>query len=389
MRLLIVSACFPPAWSWGGPVRSIWNMCRGLVQAGAAVRVLTTNADLRGTVDAPRERSEQGMTIATFRVPAWRPASRYAFAPGMVLPLRRELARADLCVLQGPWTFPVAVGSRLCRRRRVPYVLSPRGALEEISLSEKARKKRIYMRLVEKRVIEAAAAIQFASHVEQRNSRRAIGDRPHFVCENAIETGPRAVAEPGWLRERHGIPAGRPLVGIAGRVHRRKGFDVIVPALARCAEPVHLISFGADEGGYRSRVEQFAREAGVSGQMHFMGQLRDDELERAYASVDLLVVPSHGESFGNAALEALAQGTPVLVSDHVPVGRYVAETGFGAIVRGKEPREWAAALDHWTRRAAAPSDADRISSRVRVDYDVRAKGEELLRRYRELIGEPG
>jgi glycosyltransferase involved in cell wall biosynthesis len=389
MNLLVVSACFPPAWSWGGPVRSIWNMCRGLAQVGARLRVLTTDADLEGTIEVPRRREEEGVDIATYPVARWggRLASRYAFAPGLVRAMQREIPQAELCVFQGPWTFPVAVGSGICRQRGVSYVLCPRGALEGISLSEKAGKKKIYMRLVESRAIAGAAAIQFASHVEQRNSEKAIGGRSSFVCENAIEAGPRVPREPDWLRERHGIPRDRFVIGLAGRVHRRKGFEVIVPALARCALPVHLVSFGANEGDYQSRVEAIARKEGVLERLHFMGALHGEELQRAYASVDLLVMPSLGESFGNAALEALAQGTEVLVSDRVPVGYYIVEHGFGAVVAGLEPTQWAEAIDN---RARGPrfSDPERISRRVRVDYDVRHKGEELLKRYKGLLAGP-
>jgi len=385
VRLLVVSACFPPAWSWGGPVRSIWNMCRGLVEAGADMRVITTDADLSGRVEVGRRRREHGMEIRTHAVPVWggAVAGRYAFAPGSVGALWHEIPRTDLCVFQGPWTFLLAVGPRICRLRGVPYVVIPRGALEGISLSEKGSKKRIYLRLVEARTIARAAAVQFASDLEQRNSLPAIGTTPSFVCENALEPGRRVNPDGSWLRERLGISAAYRVVGLAGRVHPRKGFEVIVPALARCTPPVHLVSFGSDEAGYGATVRELSRQFGVSDRVHFCGQLQGEQLQRTYASVDLLVMPSYGESFGNAALEALAQGTRVLVSDRVPLGGYIEAQGLGAVVSGMNPEDWARQLARLTQDDSL-QDRDRISRKVRVDYDVKRKGEQLLGKYAEL-----
>jgi glycosyltransferase involved in cell wall biosynthesis len=390
MNLLVISACFPPAWSWGGPVRSIWNVCRGLRLAGARVRVVTTDADLHGTLDVEPRREEAGIPITTCRIPRWggRAAARFGFAPGLGRALAEELPTAELSVVQGPWTYLLALAGRRCRAARVPYVICPRGALERLSLSEKSAKKRVYMTLVERRAIAGAAAIQFASEMERERSLAAVRGRPSFVCENAVEVAATVEPDPAGLRAELGVAADEPLLGLSGRVHPRKGFEVIVAALARSRRPLHLVSFGSDEGGHRARIEALARRVGVASRLHFLGALAGERLQQAYASVDLLVMPSVGESFGNAALEALGQGTEALVSDRVPVGRYVVEHGFGAVVEGLDPGRWAEAIETRLARGAR-ADRKRMAARVRVDYDVKAKGEELLARYRGLVDRAG
>jgi glycosyltransferase involved in cell wall biosynthesis len=362
-------------------------MCRGLARAGAQVRVVTTNADLHGTVAVAKRRTEENMEILTRSIlpMGQRLAARYGFAPGLVRTLWIEIARTDLCVLQGPWTFSTAVGAWICRWRLRPYVLCPRGALEELSLCEKAAKKQFFMRWFGSWLIRNATAIQFASHTEERTSRAAIGSQRSFVCENAIDPGPRVMAAPAWLKRRLEIPDDSILVGLAGRVHPRKGFEIIVPALARCQKPVHLVSFGANEGDHQTRIEAIAREHGVRDRLHFLGTLDGTELQKVYASLDLFVLPSLGESFGNVAIEALAQGTLVLVSDAVPVGAYVERNGFGAVVTGGDSCAWAKALDQWTSATAVPIDREAMARQVRNDFDVGVKGTELLRAYEELV----
>ena len=146
------------------------------------------------------------------------------------------------------------------------------------------------------------------------------------------------------------------------------------------------MAFGADENGYRARIEEMARGAGAAERVHFLGQLEGDALQGAYAAVDLLAVPSFGESFGNAVVEALGQGTEVLVSDRVPLGSYVSRAGLGSVVPSMDPGEWARALEDWRRRERR-FDRDRAARAVRADFGPERRGRELLDHYRRIVSE--
>jgi glycosyltransferase involved in cell wall biosynthesis len=385
MQILVASSCFAPAWSWGGQVRSLWAMCRSLTLAGARVRVITTDAAPGGRVEVPRERTEQGLHITTVPIVSALDGlgSRYALAPGLARAVRGALDGVDLAVLQGVWTFTLLVAPRACAARAVPYVVCPRGTLEDLSLSEKPRRKRLYMRLTQRRALAGAAAIQFASHEELRASSAAIAGIPAFVCENAFEIPPRVASDGAGLRRRLGLPESAVLVGMFGRLHARKGFAVIVPALARCDASVHLVAFGADEGRYGAEIGRLAAAAGVADRVHLMGQQDGDALQGAYASVDLAAAPSLGESFGNTVIEALGQGTEVMVSHRVPLGSYVAARGMGRVVPALEPGEWARALTEWQGRARA-FDREAAALSVRADFGLERRGPELLEHYRRI-----
>jgi glycosyltransferase involved in cell wall biosynthesis len=390
VNILVVSSCFAPAWSWGGQVRSLWAMCRSLVLAGARVRVVTTDADLRGRVEVARHRTEGGLDITTVPiVPALDGlGSRFALAPGLRRAVIERLADADLAVLQGVWTFALLAAPRACAARQTPYVVCPRGTLEALSLSEKPLRKRLYMRLAQRRALSGAAAIQFASEEERRASAAAVGDVPGFVCENAFELPPMAARDGDGLRSRLGLPPTAVLVGVFGRLHARKGFGVIVPALARCDRSVHLLAFGADEAGHGARVRRLATASGVGDRVHLMGHVEGEALSRAYASVDLLAAPSLGESFGNVVVEALGQGTEVLVSGRVPLATYLERRALGGVVPTLDPGDWARALEGW-RSGARVFDREAAARAVRADFGLERKGPELLEHYRRIASSAG
>jgi glycosyltransferase involved in cell wall biosynthesis len=140
---------------------------------------------------------------------------------------------------------------------------------------------------------------------------------------------------------------------------------------------------GADEANHGARIAGVAERRGVSSRLHFLGQLDGDELQMVYSSMDLVALPSYGESFGNTAVEALAQGTEVFVSRTVPVGDYVAEHGLGTVVDGPDPEDWGLALTRWTERESG-FDPDRASDRVREDFDIERGGRRLLEIYARL-----
>ena len=66
------------------------------------------------------------------------------------------------------------------------------------------------------------------------------------------------------------------------------------------------------EGDDRARLEMLAREAGVGERVRFLGAVGRQTLVEAYRMADLFVMPSTGEGFGIAFLEAMASGTPAL-----------------------------------------------------------------------------
>src|SRR3984893_16413521 len=88
--------------------------------------------------------------------------------------------------------------------------------------------------------------------------------------------------------------------------------------------PSLLVLAGPDEGdGFRRHLETFAAQMGLNGKVLFTGPLYGDQKWAAYRDADLFVLPSRNENFGNTAAEAIACGTPVLVTDQCGIAPLV------------------------------------------------------------------
>src|SRR5208283_3040736 len=77
----------------------------------------------------------------------------------------------------------------------------------------------------------------------------------------------------------------------------------------------HLVFVGPDESGMKARLEQMATGLSVSDRVHFSPPLEGEAKWAAYRDADIFVLPSQNENFGNTAAEAVAAGTPVIVTD--------------------------------------------------------------------------
>jgi N-acetyl-alpha-D-glucosaminyl L-malate synthase BshA len=128
---------------------------------------------------------------------------------------------------------------------------------------------------------------------------------PNFV--NVADYRPDVAAPRDSL-----VPAGHKLLVHVSNFREVKRVKDVVRIFARLrrAMPATLMMVG--DGPDRNDAEQEARDLGISDEVHFLGRL--DTVAPLLAAADLFVLPSQTESFGLAALEAMACGTPVLAT---------------------------------------------------------------------------
>jgi UDP-glucose:(heptosyl)LPS alpha-1,3-glucosyltransferase len=153
-----------------------------------------------------------------------------------------------------------------------------------------------------------------------------------------------------WLRAA-GIPDGFTVL-FAGSGFRRKGLRTAIDAVALVPE-ARLVVCGKDAPGpWRGHAER----RGAGSRVHFLGQRAD--IAAAYAAADALVLPSLYDPFPNVCLEALACGTPIVVSAVCGPSEILREGADGFIADG--PDAIAGAL----RRIRAGGDAMRAAARA-------------------------
>jgi D-inositol-3-phosphate glycosyltransferase len=130
-------------------------------------------------------------------------------------------------------------------------------------------------------------------------------------------------------KEYVGVPAEHRIILFVGRMVPLKGIDSLLRAMALMAregaidcEQVCLQLIGGDSGESEEqlnlemrRLERLCDRLGIADIVTFLGKRDQDTLQYYYSAAEIVVLPSHYESFGLAALEAMACGTPVVASE--------------------------------------------------------------------------
>jgi glycosyltransferase involved in cell wall biosynthesis len=337
MRLLYATQSYYPFLAKGGPTVKVRALARGMAAAGHAVTVLTADlgfdhAERELTHATPGrwglEATEDGVeaiylrTRARYRSLTWNPGAA-AFS-------RECLAEFDLAHIFGLYDLLGPRVAAACRRLGHPYVVEPMGMFVPIVRS--LWMKRLYHDMLGGRLLEGASRVIATSEQEQRELLEGgIPGGKALVRRNGIEV-PGKFPAAGAFRRQWDIASGAKMVLFLGRLVSKKSPDLMLEAFSQWSRRGNgargsvLVMAGPDEGdGFRERLEGIAAQMGMSDRVLFTGPLYGDAKWAAYRDADVFVLPSQNENFGNTAAEAVACGTPVLVTDRCGIAPLVAE----------------------------------------------------------------
>jgi glycosyltransferase involved in cell wall biosynthesis len=195
-------------------------------------------------------------------------------------------------------------------------------------------KKLFYWPWGEYRVLRDAAAVLFTSEEERRLARESFG---LYRCnEVVVNYGTAAPANLDGARDVFfdAFPnlRGQRFLLFLGRLHEKKGCDLLIEAFSkmRFSEPIHLVMAGpCAQPDYLRHLRRMT--APGAGLISFPGMLTGDVKWGALSAAEAFVLPSHQENFGIAVVEALACGTPVLISNQINIWREIEADGAGYV----------------------------------------------------------
>lgn len=186
-----------------------------------------------------------------------------------------------------------------------------------------------------------------------------------------------------FSREAFAAPGERQLFQV-GRLVPEKGAAVLIRALPALLQHHRIRAVITGTGAYREDLVRLARQLGVADHVHFTGWLPDDQVHHLYRAADVAVVPSLYEPFGIVALEAMAAGAPLVVSDVGGLAEIVADGRTGLKVPPGSPEALAQAIDALLR---SPRLARRLASAGQQEVKERFTWTAVAQRTSQLYAE--
>jgi glycosyltransferase involved in cell wall biosynthesis len=387
MRVLHFLPVYAPAWQYGGPVLSVSRLCEGLAAEGVEVRVLTTDAGLPLEAPPPEGGIHWRNGVEVIRHPVDRQGGAIR-SRALERNLDRALEGVDLLHLSAIWQPLGLPVQRAALRRGLPVLHSLRGALGPYSFRRGWWKKVPWYLLRERPLLQRAAGLHLTSHQELRELRgRGLSPR-RWVLPNPIDLSALGV-DPALRRQTRqalGLTPVDPLLLICGRLHHKKGLDLLPRALAPLADrPWRLLIVGADDDGSGRRLRAALDGEGLAERVLWQPTRDAKDLAGIYNAADLLLLPSRHENFGNVVIEALACGAAVMVSEQTGVGGdLLAEAPADCgLVLPRDPARWREALATWLDQPRRAGEGGAAWAAAR--YGQAAVARQALGIYEEIL----
>ncbi|HEX4796208.1 MAG TPA: glycosyltransferase family 4 protein [Humisphaera sp.] len=347
MRVVHVTDTFLP--KIGGAEIAIDQLVRAMGGLGVECIVLAKrNRGVSGDVDVPYRLQRFSRARSDVWAGAW--------LDWNLSRLVRKLGPVDAVI--GHHAFPPGYGAvRFARRHGIPAIVYPRGG--DIYYTSRLRRKRLAWRRLTWTLANASAVVCASAAMEAIAREIAGAQSPIVRIPNGVNfeelradsSTSRLQADPR-LRD--------PFVLGLGRVIERKGLHLLVDAFAKGAAPPWRLVIAGDG---RDLPALRARAASLGDRVVFTGMVEGADKRWVLRHCQFMAAPSLEESFGNAALEAMACGKPVVVSGASGLAEFVNNGEGGIVVPVGEVEPLAAALARYTTTdlSAASAAAERAA----------------------------
>ena len=242
----------------------------------------------------------------------WPVFNRFAVSTDCARAMRFKAKEVDIIHNHSLWSMVNIAAGWAVPGFKAKLVTSPHGTLSSWALKRSHLLKKVLWPL-QSRVLSKADLLHATSEEEYEEIRNLGFQAPIMIVPNGIDipeiTDPCVPAETDT----------RTLLFLS-RIHPKKGIDRLLHAWAALQSRHHdwrLVIVGRGDTAHVEEVTSLASSLHLE-RVDFPGPLYGAEKTRAYLAADLFVLPTHSENFGMVVAEALAHGTPAVVSQGAP-----------------------------------------------------------------------
>ncbi|MGN6648291.1 MAG: glycosyltransferase [Cytophaga sp.] len=348
MKVLVVIPSFYPAVIYGGTIFSSLNTSKELAKKHK-VRVSTTNTNMYSKLDVP---TNIWLEMDGFQVKYYNELKVDKFSLQLTLNLWKDIRWADVVHIQAIFNTPTPIALLYAWLFRKPVLLSPRGVLGDWVMNQGNSFKKKWLQLFIKpfanRIHWHATAEQEKKEILHHFPKAKVS-----IISNGIDLsnfeGQAWLSRGEYLQKytgKVGLEDTKVVVSL-GRIHAKKGFDILIQSMISLPDNVLLIIGGHDEGELQ-KLKTLVGQLKLEERVFFCGEIDVQSKKEFLMHADVFALTSHNENFGNVYAEALACGIPIVASVFTP-WKEVERNHCGSWIE-LDPGKSAAAISYWLKQ---------------------------------------
>lgn len=322
MKVLFISPSFYPAFHYGGPIYSTFELTKAIKKQGIDIKVITTNANGKERLDT--KTGVFHILENDLPVKYYKSLDSKGTSLTMLLNLKDEIKQADIVYLISIFSASTPFVLSICKKLNKPLIISPRGQLGEWCLNQGNPLKKLWLSLFIKPVI-GSLNWHLTSQDEERSVQALYPSAKTFVIPNGIDSSILEIKEQRkkklfYTKYFENVNENSKIVISMGRLHKVKGFDILIEAIKIVQEQVEdvFLFVAGEDFGEKQNLLNFITSNHLSEKVFLIGHIAGEEKINFLRNADIFALPSYDENFGIVYAEALAAGTPIIASKNTP-----------------------------------------------------------------------
>lgn len=311
----------------GGVVRAVIDIIQNTSNAGIFTTLITHNSK-----DCPASwLNSDAEFVNVHQLPETKFGALHS--PSSIRNTITDLIRQqDVVHLHTPWATLNPLFGKLATQLNKPYFITLHGMLDDWSMTQRGLKKRCYLRIRGRKLLEHAERVHCTAVGEKEQSQKWYPEGTPWVMPYIIDLTPynpkpspnQAFDHFKYLK-RDGIK-----LLFLSRIHIKKGLDRLIEAcgeLKARAIGFQLAIAGPGDETYIRLLKQRINELGIAEHIHWLGMVSGDLKLSLYAASDVFVLPTSQENFGLVYPESLMCGTPVIATRGTDIWKELEQGG--------------------------------------------------------------
>lgn len=313
-KILLTTGHYLPGYKSGGPLRSILNLVNNL-HDDFEFMILTSDRDL-GDIEAYSSiRNGEWIEVHNAKVKYLSPEEQtFKGVCDSIAKVEHDLLYLNSFYSSWSTIWPL-LGRRIGRVPKQPLLLAPRGEFSAGALALKSHKKNCYIKIAKLTGLLEDVNWHASTAFEQLDIERTIGQKTGSIFVASDLPDPAA---------EHLAPSSRDAdnsyhIAFLSRISPMKNLDFAIDVLQKIKLPITFNIYGpAEDDAYWMNCQKKISAMPMNISVHYHGSVEPHQVPFVLRSNDLFFLPTRGENYGHVIAEALAVGTPVLISDQTP-----------------------------------------------------------------------
>jgi len=324
MRICLVSSSFYPATFYGGPISATWDLSKKLAENGHEIYVSTTNAngDKKLSVKCNHFLEKEHHVFVKY----YNEQITNKFSFSFLFGIWSDIKKSDIVYIQYLFHYSVLFSLLFSVFQKKKIVVCPRGSFSVFTLSNKRPFiKLLWLNFLIKPIVDKIVW-QASSYLEERDILNKFPNADVEIINDGIDydsfQNSITVSRNELLNKFIGITFDdvSDIFFSMGRLHKIKGFDVLIDAFNLFLEKdkyAKLIIAGGGDGVGKKLKNQI-KKLNISSSVFLIGAINFEDKKLLLNNCDYFTLASEFESFGIVIAEALSCGKPVVVSNKTP-----------------------------------------------------------------------